>query len=208
MAKETFCVCRSGAWCATDAACYPPSTARPPTCPRAHRTAFTGPAACTCQRIQLNGFGDAELLNSGEETWGDGKPFAMSRMEILRQGWSGEAAASLEVQEGLNRHQEWVNAAPDAGLEPAFRVGQAHPTQTLNNPENNLLKQLRDGAIRIKTGLERITEHGVVFDDSEEVVEVDCIVLCTGWIFGFEFIDKQVWPEKCGPSEQWKPDNE
>ena len=72
----------------------------------------------------------------------------------------------------------------------------------------DMLKQLRDGAIRIKTGLERITEHGVVFDDSEEVVEVDCIVLCTGWIFGFEFIDKQVWPEKCGPSEQWKPDNE
>ena len=34
--------------------------------------------------------GDAELRESAQEVWGDGKPFVMSRMEILRQGWSGE----------------------------------------------------------------------------------------------------------------------
>ena len=61
-----------------------------------------------------------------------------------------------------------------------MRVGQAHPTQTLNNPENNFLKQLRDGAIRIKKGLQRITPTGVVFAGSDDEVEVDCIVFCTG----------------------------
>lgn len=62
-----------------------------------------------------------------------------------------------------------------------MRVGQAHPTQTLNNPENNFLKQLRDGAICIKKGLQRITSNGVVFAGSDDEVEVDCIVFCTGW---------------------------
>lgn len=37
--------------------------------------------------------GDAELRESGQEVYGDGKPFVMSRMEILRQGWSGEKGA-------------------------------------------------------------------------------------------------------------------
>ena len=85
---------------------------------------------------------------------------------------------------------------------------QAHPTQTLNNPENNLLKQLKEGKITIKRGLERITEHGVVFTGSDEEVPADSIVFCTGWIFGFEFVDKVVWPEKCGPADEWQKDNE
>ena len=157
--------------------------------------------------VQLNGFGDAELLESGEEVWGDGKPFALSRMEILRQGWSGEEAISREMQAGLS-HQEWVNVAPDDGLEPQMRIGQAHPTQTLNNPSNNLLKQLCSGKIRIKTGLERLTETGAVFAAAKGEEPVDCVVLCTGWIFGFEFVDKRVWPEKCGDAEHWQRDNE
>eukprot|EP01052_Picozoa_sp_SAG31_P067634 SAG31_NODE_26429_length_442_cov_1.192420_1_plen_112_part_10 len=64
--------------------------------------------------IQINGHGDADLLAAGEETWGGGRPFALSRMEILRQGWAGEKAASVQIQGGL-RHQEWVNAALDDG---------------------------------------------------------------------------------------------
>ena len=163
---------------------------------------------CVCRSgawIQLNGHGDAENLAAGEQIWGDGKPFVMSRMEILRQGWSGEPSSSLEIQDGLAANQEWVD---ELGLKPIMRVGQAHPTQTLNNPENNLLKQLKEGKITIKRGLERITEHGVVFTGSDEEVPADSIVFCTGWIFGFEFVDKVVWPEKCGPADEWQKDNE
>ena len=163
---------------------------------------------CVCRSgawIQLNGHGDAENLAAGEQIWGDGKPFVMSRMEILRQGWSGEPSSSLEIQDGLAANQEWVD---ELGLKPIMRVGQAHPTQTLNNPDNNLLKQLKEGKITIKRGLERITEHGVVFSGSDEEVPADSIVFCTGWIFGFEFVDKVVWPEKCGPAGEWQKDNE
>ena len=28
------------------------------------------------------------------------------------------------------------------------------------------------------------------------------------WIFGFDFVDKEVWPEKCGPEAHWAKDNE
>ena len=32
--------------------------------------------------------------------------------------------------------------------------------------------------------------------------------LSAGWIFGFEFVDKDIWPEKCGDPAAWKQDNE
>ena len=32
--------------------------------------------------------------------------------------------------------------------------------------------------------------------------------MSAGWIFGFEFVDKDIWPEKCGDPAAWKQDNE
>ena len=155
VAAETFCVSRSGAWIQLNGfgerwhrlvlacllACLPACLSACLSGSLARGRSLSGPlnaersAVCPyLTETSLHDPGDAELLESGQEVWGDGKPFVMSRMEILRQGWAGEpgvsrvirlspdnfsppkavlcAASSEEMHSGLQNHQEWVNAAP------------------------------------------------------------------------------------------------
>ncbi|KAL5012746.1 hypothetical protein ScPMuIL_011297 [Solemya velum] len=73
-------------------------------------------------------------------------------------------------------------------IRPNFQPGQQHP---LCN--DDLPNRLASGSVKLKTDVKRITENGVEFVDGTFEDDIDVIVLATGYIFGFPFIDKSVF---------------
>ena len=46
--------------------------------------------------------------------------------------------------------------------------------------------------IKVKPNIRNFTENGVQFDDDTFEDNIDVVVMCTGYIFGFPFVDKDV----------------
>jgi dimethylaniline monooxygenase (N-oxide forming) len=73
------------------------------------------------------------------------------------------------------------------GLQPKHDPLSAHPT--LND---ELPNRIISGSVVIKDDVKEFTENGAVFVDGTKVDNIDAVVLATGYIFGFPFIDESV----------------
>ena len=72
-------------------------------------------------------------------------------------------------------------------LEPDHSLFGAHPT--IND---DLPNKIIAGSVKIKANVEAFTETTVKFEDGTEELDIDAVILSTGYIFGFPFLDKTV----------------
>ena len=72
-------------------------------------------------------------------------------------------------------------------LEPEYGPLQAHPTVN-----DELPNKLIGGTVKLKANIAEITETDVKFIDGTVETDIDAIILGTGYIFGFPFLDKSV----------------
>ncbi|ESO96189.1 hypothetical protein LOTGIDRAFT_214741 [Lottia gigantea] len=84
-------------------------------------------------------------------------------------------------------------------LKPDYGATSQHP---MVNDE--LPNRIISGSIKIKTDIKRFTERGVEFLDGTIEDDIDIVVLATGYIFGFPFVEKSVIDVKDNRVELYK----
>ncbi|XP_076090536.1 flavin-containing monooxygenase 5-like isoform X2 [Mytilus galloprovincialis] len=84
-------------------------------------------------------------------------------------------------------------------LKPKHRITAQHPT--INDDIPN---RLASGTLKAKPDIKMFTENGVIFDDGTNEENIDVVVLATGYIFGFPFLDKSVLEVKQNHVELFK----
>ncbi|XP_021344877.1 dimethylaniline monooxygenase [N-oxide-forming] 5-like [Mizuhopecten yessoensis] len=72
-------------------------------------------------------------------------------------------------------------------LQPKHDVFAQHPTVN-----DSLPNRIASGSIKVKTDIKCFTATGVEFTDGTKEENIDVVILATGYIFGFPFIDKSV----------------
>ncbi|XP_046370349.2 flavin-containing monooxygenase 5-like isoform X1 [Haliotis rufescens] len=72
-------------------------------------------------------------------------------------------------------------------LKPKHSVFAQHPTVNDDMPN-----RIATGRLKIKADIKRFTKTGVEFVDGTVEDNIDVVILATGYIFGFPFIDKSV----------------
>ncbi|KAL4237753.1 Cyclopentanone 1 [Mactra antiquata] len=72
-------------------------------------------------------------------------------------------------------------------LQPEFNPMACHPTVN-----DELPNRIAAGSVKIKANVKEFTENGAIFEDGTEITDLDAVVLATGYIFGFPFLDKNV----------------
>lgn len=75
----------------------------------------------------------------------------------------------------------------DYGLSPNFNFDSASVTISDDLPNRILL-----GTISVHNDVKVITDTGVVFVDGSEIKNIDAIILGTGYVYSFPFLDKSV----------------
>ena len=118
------------------------------------------------------------VANNGNP--GDMTNFRRFRMDVLRRMPS--LAATL-VKNRLNKRFDHKRY----GLQPKFGPLSAHPTAN-----DELPNRIIAGGVIIKDDVKEFTETGVEFIDGSKVDNIDAVVLATGYLFGFPFIDESV----------------
>ena len=73
------------------------------------------------------------------------------------------------------------------GLSPNFNFESASVTISDDLPNRILL-----GAISIHNDIKQVTERGAVFVDGSEVKDIDIVILGTGYVYSFPFLEKSV----------------
>lgn len=94
----------------------------------------------------------------------------------------------MSILESMARSQ--VNKRFDHAaysLQPEHSFFSQHP---MVNDE--LPNRIASGSVRIKTDIKCFTENGVEFTDGTKEDNIDAVILATGYVFGFPFIDKSV----------------
>ncbi|XP_052817708.1 flavin-containing monooxygenase 5-like [Mya arenaria] len=72
-------------------------------------------------------------------------------------------------------------------LQPNFPPFSSHPTMNDELPNRIVI-----GSVVVKANVSRFTENGVEFEDGTKVDNIDKVVMATGYIFGFPFLDKSI----------------
>ncbi|XP_053389860.1 flavin-containing monooxygenase 5-like, partial [Mercenaria mercenaria] len=72
-------------------------------------------------------------------------------------------------------------------LQPKHGIFSAHPTVN-----DELPNRIISGGVIVKANVSEFTETGAIFEDGTKVENLDAVVLATGYIFGFPFLDKNV----------------
>ncbi|KAH3798381.1 hypothetical protein DPMN_151980 [Dreissena polymorpha] len=70
-------------------------------------------------------------------------------------------------------------------LKPKHRIFQQ--SIVIND---DLPNRIACGAIKIKSNVTQFTENGVQFDDGTFEDDIDVVILATGYVFGFPFMEK------------------
>ena len=73
------------------------------------------------------------------------------------------------------------------GLEPEYGPLSAHITVS-----DDLPNKLIAGSVKIKADIAKFKETAIEFKDGTVEEDIDAVVLATGYIFGFPFLDKSV----------------
>jgi dimethylaniline monooxygenase (N-oxide forming) len=84
-------------------------------------------------------------------------------------------------------------------LKPKHGLFSAHPT--LND---ELPNRIISGGVIVKANVAEFTETGAIFEDGTKIDNLDAVVLATGYIFGFPFIDKSVIEVKANKVNLYK----
>ncbi|OWF54636.1 dimethylaniline monooxygenase [N-oxide-forming] 5-like [Mizuhopecten yessoensis] len=84
-------------------------------------------------------------------------------------------------------------------LEPKHSPMSQHPTAN-----DDLPNRISCGSIVIKPNIKRFTRTGVIFDDDTQVDNLDHVILATGYVFGFPFLDKSVLDVKDNQIKMYK----
>ena len=72
-------------------------------------------------------------------------------------------------------------------LEPPHDPFAAHPTVN-----DDLPNRLVAGTVKVKANIRELSESSIKFEDGTTEDEIDALILATGYIFGFPFLDKNV----------------
>lgn len=72
-------------------------------------------------------------------------------------------------------------------LKPKHRVMSAHPTVN-----DSLPNAILSGRIVIKGDISRFEENGIVFEGDNEVTEIDSVILATGYLVKFPFLEENI----------------
>ena len=103
-------------------------------------------------------------------------------METLRQ--------RLPREVGLRFFEAKLNQRFDHamyGLKPEHRFDAQHPTVN-----DELPNRISCGTVCIKPDIEQFTETGIQFTDGSVEDDIDVIILATGYVFGFPFLEEGV----------------
>lgn len=93
--------------------------------------------------------------------------------------------------------QAFGDIEPEWGLDPA-------PSVKVTNPviSDTIIDRLRAGEVRSVRGVKQIIGGREVELDDGEIVEVDAIICCTGYRYGFDILDPKVDPS-ADQSQDW-----
>lgn len=72
-------------------------------------------------------------------------------------------------------------------LEPKVPIYCQHPTVN-----DDLPNRIATGTIKVKPNVTKFTPTGVQFTDGTEADDIDLVVMATGYVFGFPFLEKLV----------------
>ncbi|XP_033728016.1 dimethylaniline monooxygenase [N-oxide-forming] 5-like [Pecten maximus] len=109
--------------------------------------------------------------------------FTHSRLVV----WAN-SLCPLRIKEPLARH--FLNSRFDHStyaLQPKHSFFAQHPMVN-----DDLPNRLSSGSVIIKADIKRFTVTGVEFTDGTKEENIDLVVLATGYVIGFPFIDKSV----------------
>lgn len=73
------------------------------------------------------------------------------------------------------------------GIKPKHRYFNQHPSVC-----DDLAHWVISGRILIRPNVKRFTERGVIFENSDEEVECDSVIMGTGYELGFSFLDSSI----------------
>lgn len=73
------------------------------------------------------------------------------------------------------------------GLKPKHRFFQQHPSLS-----DTLPTCIMSGRVKVVRNIQEFTEYGMIFEGSDEVVQVDHVILATGYQMNFPFLDKSI----------------
>ncbi|XP_033732101.1 dimethylaniline monooxygenase [N-oxide-forming] 5-like [Pecten maximus] len=131
-------------------------------------------------------------------TGGSGLPVDM----IIVQRWLDTLLNALPANFVNWMAKKWLNKRIDHkayALEPEHNPLAQHPTAN-----DELPNRISCGSIVIKPNIKRFTRTGVIFDDETKVENLDHVILATGYVFGFPFIDKSVLDVKDNQIQMYK----
>jgi len=90
--------------------------------------------------------------------------------------------------------ERWLNNQFDHelfGLKPEHRFTSQHPTIS-----DDLPNRLIAGNVIVKSDIRRLNGRSVEFEDGSVADNIDAIICCTGYLFGFPFIDHKAFEVK------------
>ena len=84
-------------------------------------------------------------------------------------------------------------------LKPKHGISSAHPTVN-----DDLANRIICGSVKVKADIERISGSSVYFTDGTIEEDIDVIFTCTGYVFGFPFIEPGVIDVKDNVSDLFR----
>lgn len=112
-------------------------------------------------------------------------------MHLLKDGVS-TGVQSYVIETLLNRrfdHELY-------GLRPAHPLFYEHPTVN-----DQLHGKIISGRVIVKGDVERLTEKGVIFENEKDEIEIDSIILATGYHIEYPYLSKQLLSQIMNPVE-------
>ena len=106
------------------------------------------------------------------------------RARLMLLGWFPAKARSALFKRYLNRRMDHTLY----GLKPEHDVFAQHPFASGDELPNRIIC----GSVVVKTNIKRLTKTGVEFEDGTFEDKIDAIILATGYVIGYPFIDKDV----------------
>ncbi|XP_060070817.1 flavin-containing monooxygenase 5-like [Ylistrum balloti] len=153
--------------------------------------------------VELSRFASKLFLSTRRGTWvmnriaHSGKPVDMVYtrrvMDFLRTNFP-DPLVNFEIETRLNARFDHAKYS----LKPKHHAFAQHPTVN-----DDLPNKIANGSIIVKPNIKRFSETEVEFDDGTKE-EADAVILGTGYVFGFPFIDKSVLDVKDNQIEMYK----
>lgn len=151
--------------------------------------------------VELSNVSDEVYLSTRSGCWilpragfRGGRPYDTSflrrSMHLMKDGVS-TGVQSYVIETLLNRrfdHELY-------GLRPAHPLFYEHPTVN-----DQLHGKIISGRVIVKGDIERLTEKGVIFENEEDEIEIDSIILATGYHIEYPYLSKNLRSQITDPA--------